>query len=53
VPGKIPWTIVRMWARHHGMSRGEFTLLDACIQEMDSSYLQWWVAQQPPPPPRS
>lgn len=47
VPGRIPWTVVRLWAEYHNLRRGEMDLLDAAFGVMDAAYIDWWVAQQP------
>lgn len=47
VPGDIPWSLVRLWAEHHEMSRAQFNFLDHCIQAMDRTY-RAWVVEHPP-----
>lgn len=47
VPGRIPWSLVHLWAQHHQLERGAMAMLDACFAELDTVYLTWWVAQQP------
>ncbi len=46
VPGDIPWSLVRLWAEEHGMTRSEFSFLDRCIQAMDHTYRDVWMAKQ-------
>jgi hypothetical protein len=46
VPGAIPWTVVRLWADYHRLSRGEFDMLDRVIQAMDAEYMAWWSERQ-------
>jgi hypothetical protein len=43
VPGAIPWGLVRTWAEHHHLTRGEYLMLDRVVQAMDSEYLTWWA----------
>jgi hypothetical protein len=45
-PGRIPWTAVQRWCRHHGLGRDEMAFLDRCIGEMDAEYLAWWGERQ-------
>lgn len=49
VPGRIPWTVVAQWCRHHDLTRAEMLLLDACFAVMDVVYLEWWSAAQAKP----
>lgn len=51
VPGRIPWSIVRLWCKHHRLQKGEMDMLDACFAAMDSAYLEWWQAKQTPAEP--
>lgn len=53
VPGRIPWSVVRLWCRHNHLKRGEMDMLDTCFAAMDEVYLEWWQAKQPkqPTPP--
>jgi hypothetical protein len=46
VPGAIPWKLVRLWAKHHNLSRGEHAMLDRAIQALDAEYLAWWGERQ-------
>jgi hypothetical protein len=46
VPGRIPWTVVLAWSRHHRLSRGEMTMLDIGFAAMDATYIDWWVKAQ-------
>jgi hypothetical protein len=46
VPGDIPWWQLSLWAEHHGMTRGEFAILDICIPAMDAVYRRWFLVHQ-------
>lgn len=46
VPGRIPWTTIMAWARHHNLQDGETAMLDACLVAMDAAYLEWWQQAQ-------
>jgi hypothetical protein len=41
-PSRIPWSVVRLWARHHRMTHAELQLLYACIRAMDDVFLEDW-----------
>ena len=45
-PGRLPWTVLRIWADHHAYSDADFDLFDTCVQAMDDEYLRWWAAEQ-------
>ncbi|AQS90691.1 hypothetical protein A0U94_06600 [Gluconobacter albidus] len=45
-PRQIPWSSVRLWAEHHGMSMQEMALLDRCIVLMDEVFIRRWVEKQ-------
>lgn len=45
-PGFTPWSIVRLWAEHHGFSDQEMALLDRCIVAMDRVYFTHWAKKQ-------
>ncbi|WP_202208846.1 hypothetical protein [Gluconobacter sp. Gdi] len=45
-PGSIPWTAVRAWADHHGLSLEEMALLDRCLVAMDRVYASHWAEKQ-------
>lgn len=44
-PGAIPWSVIRQWAEHHGLSQAEMALLDRVILAMDGVYLEHWAEQ--------
>jgi hypothetical protein len=46
VPGDIPWWQLAAWAEHHGMTSGEFAILDLSVRAMDRVYRAWWVTHQ-------
>jgi hypothetical protein len=46
VPGRIPWLTVRLWCRHHDLTKGEMDMLDVCFAAMDAVYIDWWSAAQ-------
>lgn len=46
VPGPIAWSVLRLWADHHNLTRGEFDMLDRCVQAMDAEYIDWWNQRQ-------
>lgn len=45
VPGRIPWTAVRAWCRHHGHGADDMEMLEGCIAALDDVYLEWWGRQ--------
>jgi hypothetical protein len=49
IPGRIPWSVVHLWAEHHELQKGEMDMLDLCLGQMDVVYLEWWRSIQPPP----
>lgn len=51
VPGRIPWSTVRLWCKHHGLRKGEMNMLDLCFGALDGQYLEWWQSKQKRPEP--
>ncbi len=46
VPGRIPWALVRRWAKTHRLSWNEFLFLDRGLGAMDEFYLEHWRISQ-------
>lgn len=46
VPGNIPWWMLRLWAKDRDLTKGQFMLLDVCIQKMDEVYRTHFREQQ-------
>lgn len=39
-PGRIPWSLVRDWAAHHGYDAETFTALDHGLAVMDQVFIE-------------
>lgn len=47
VPGRIPWTVVRAYCGHYGMTDGEMALMERCFADLDRVYLLDWQSKLP------
>ena len=40
-PGRIPWTAIAAWCRHHDIGADDQELLEAGLDAMDDEYIAW------------
>lgn len=40
IPGAIPWVCVAKWIEFHNYNDAEAQMLDHCVREMDTVYIQ-------------
>lgn len=46
IPGRIPWTAMLAWCRHHRRSPDDLDFLAACMAAMDEVFIDWWLERQ-------
>lgn len=43
IPGRIPWSVMLAWCRHHHRPADDLDFLAACFAVMDEVFIEWWL----------